>query len=428
MLTRSSVLHYVDLKYGPDPIVGGPPVFARDSGATIIDMARKALAYPRLQPLWPSWSEAPGDERRPSLLLQPARVNRATWSRDLSQWTNTNTSITTGQLDPRGGAGARLLNATSSGGLRTLAITFSGNGTKAITMWLRKGSASVSDIEVWDDTASATRHRVRVTWSAAGVPTLSTGAGSGTLFPVEQLTNGWWAISFTSASITAANTNHLRFYPAGTGATGTCYFDGAQAEDGTYATSMVDTAGAVGARAVDQIYWHVLFAPVALAIYWEIIVGNALEASTRLWHLGKADGSNPYIFAGFNGSGHVTTQVHNGTASQEAAVNVAAVQGDRLRGVSVIHSSGAPRTIVARNTEAAAQTLGSTPSGGLLTALSEPKWWANSQGTSNVGRTFLQRIHAVLLSDMLTVPGTDSPDAVLRELEDFQLSAGGEVI
>jgi len=427
MLTAASPLHYVDLRYGPNPIIGGDPVFARDSAATIVDQARKLIQYPRLQPLWPAWIDLHGS-RRPSILTEPARQNRVTWARDLAQWTNTNTSITAGQLDPRGGAGGRLLDATSSGGYREIVVTFVGDGAKALKFLLKKGSAAVSDLEVWDNTAAAVRHRIRATWSASGVPTLSSTSGSGTLFPVRQLATGFWEIEFTAASITAANSNRLRFYPAGTAATGTAYFDGAQAEDALYSTSLVDTAGAVGARAVDQLYWKILFGPVAMAIYTDLIIGNALQVSTRFWHIGKSDGSTPYVFAGFNSSGHVTTQVHNGTASQEAAVNVAAVQGDRLRVLSIIHSTGAPRTIVSKNTDETAQTLGSTPSGGLLTSFSESKWWLGSQGTSNVGRAYVQRLFAVPLSEMMMVPGTDPSDHVLRELENFELNTSGQVV
>ncbi|MGH7470448.1 MAG: phage head spike fiber domain-containing protein [Longimicrobiales bacterium] len=412
MITRASILHYVD--GSTVPLVGGDPVFARDSSAAFVDQANTLRTLARLAPRI-EWVSIDG-VLRPAVVCEPARVNRVPYSRDLSQWSNTNTTLTAGQLDARGTEAARLATATSNGGMRAITVAVVGDSTKAISMLLRKGSAAVTDIEfIKTNGTPAVRHRVRVTWSVAGLPTLSSQEGSGTLFPVRGLVGGWWFIAFQAAGVIAADTNVLRLYPAGTSASGSVYFDGAQVEDGIYATAMIDAHGAAVARAVDQLYWRNPFAAQAVAIYWDVVVGNVREASTRLWHIGKSDGSSPYLFAGFDSSGHVVTQVHNGTASQAAAVNVAAVQGDRLEGVSIVHPTGAPRTIVTLNGGAAQETGGSAPSGGLISSWSEQRWWVGSQGVSAVGRSYLRRLWAVQFAAHGNMPGTAAPDLVLAE-------------
>ncbi|MGH7459652.1 MAG: phage head spike fiber domain-containing protein [Longimicrobiales bacterium] len=432
MLSRSSVLHYWDAQFGPNPVVGGDPVFARDSAGALIDRPRILRSLIRGCPRseWVTLGAQHGllkPFRIPSLLLEPARVNRLTFSRDLAQWTNTNVTLTTGKNDARGTTGATLADATSSGGLRARTVTVVGDGTKAVSIILRRGGAALTEIEFFDSSAATVRHRVRATWSADGAPTLTSQAGAGTIFAAVELVDGFWLISFAVNGVVAANTNVMRLYPAGTAATGSVTFDGAQVEDAVYPSSLLDTTAATAARAVDQFYWRNPFAAQAVAIFTEILIGNLLETSSRIWHIGHANGSAPYIHLGFD-SGAVVTSAHNGTQLQAASRAVFAVQGDRLRIVSVIHTDGAPRTIVQKNQDAAAQTIGSAPSGGLITGYSDQRWWCNSVSTNNVGRSLFRRAHAVKLADLTNAPGASNQDLVVTEMDNFLLNTVGEVI
>src|SRR6185503_17586019 len=87
---------------------------------------------------------------------------------------------TGGQADPFGGTGACLLdsNATSGDDIHE-AVTFTGNATKALSIFLKQGTSTLTRLALWN--GSLFRHRVNVTWSG-GVPSLATVDGAGTLF------------------------------------------------------------------------------------------------------------------------------------------------------------------------------------------------------------------------------------------------------
>lgn len=142
--------------------------------------------------------------------------------------------ITTGQADPFGGTSASLLTDDDAGFDESIlgSFAFSGDGTKSLAMFVRAGTAALSAIGLRDGTASVWRHLVIITWTA-GVPSLSTSAGSGTLFAVESWDNGWYRISFSANSVIAANSNWPILYPAGivASATGTLYAFGVNGWD-----------------------------------------------------------------------------------------------------------------------------------------------------------------------------------------------------
>lgn len=150
-------------------------------------------------------------------------------------WTVSGTPVvTTGQTDPFGGTRAALVNDDDGAAVEYIlnTTTFTGDGTKAIAVTAKQGTATASDIVVFDNTAPATRITVRLTWTA-GVPALSVLSGSGTVYSVTSLGNGWYQVQFIVNSIVAANANRLRLYGASTTAatTGTTYYYEAMAFD-----------------------------------------------------------------------------------------------------------------------------------------------------------------------------------------------------
>lgn len=133
---------------------------------------------------------------------------------DFNSWTSAGTpTIATGQTDPFGGTRATLIGDDDAAVVesKSRTVTFTGNGVKSVALTIKQGTSSTTEFGIRDSTAVAWLHLVRATWSA-GVPTLSTQQGSGTLYPVVSLGNGWYQVQFTTAAATAANTNTFYFY------------------------------------------------------------------------------------------------------------------------------------------------------------------------------------------------------------------------
>lgn len=140
----------------------------------------------------------------------------------VSAWTLNNVTRTAGQSDPVGGTAAYLLNATvGGGGAAIAAAAYSSDGTKIVALAVKAGSSSVTNVIIRDDTAAVERHNIQIAWNA-GVPTVTSAGGSGTIYDPIVLSGGWYVVAFTATGVLAANTNRVWVQPAG-GSTGTVY-------------------------------------------------------------------------------------------------------------------------------------------------------------------------------------------------------------
>lgn len=209
------------------------------------------------------------------LLIEAARTNLITSSENFGAWTAIGTPVlTAGQADPFGGTAAYLFNdddgAVAEGIL--LGLTFTGDGEKAAAWYIREGTSATVDFAIYDNTAATLRHRVRVTWTA-GVPVLTTVSGTGTLFAVVALANGWYRVMFSATGIVAANANRSYLWQIGTAAssTGTVYIFGAQAENATFPSSYIPTAGATVTRNGETVQFAYTPLPQAATEYVKFI-------------------------------------------------------------------------------------------------------------------------------------------------------------
>ena len=167
---------------------------------------------------------------------QATTRNLLTWTEDFSNaaWTKTSaTASTAAGTDPLGETGMNLLTATSAGGVVSQAVTFTGDGTKALSVFLRAGTATDSALVLRDTSAGADRLNVALAWSG-GTP--SGTASAGTLVSLTDKGNGVWELKATASGVIAGNTNEWRLLPAGAG-TGTLQAWGAQAENAAASTS-----------------------------------------------------------------------------------------------------------------------------------------------------------------------------------------------
>lgn len=173
---------------------------------------------------------------------------------NFGNWSVTGTvGRTSGQTDPLGGTAAYLLdsNAGASDDIRQV-VTFTGDATKAFSVYMRAGTSSKSALFIIDTTAAVTRHLVDANWSG-GVPTLATVSGSGTLYSVVDAGGGWYRLEVTAAGIVAANSNRFGIYPDRSGGLGTVYVFGANAWNSLTPSSYVGTSQTTAATG-DRLY------------------------------------------------------------------------------------------------------------------------------------------------------------------------------
>ena len=140
---------------------------------------------------------------------------------DLSTWQTVGTPvITTGQADPFGGTDAYLLDDNDGAAAEIVFETFvvATALDQPVAVFLREGTAAVTDVDFRDQTATTLRHTVRITCATGIVTTVS---GAGVIIQPIALGGGWFLLLFTANSIVAGNTHAVRIHPAGTTASNT---------------------------------------------------------------------------------------------------------------------------------------------------------------------------------------------------------------
>lgn len=124
-------------------------------------------------------------------------------------------TVTSGVTDPFGGTGAYTIDDNDAGGVENKykAITFGANGTQYVTTFAKAGTASVSHVAIFDNTAAAFRAVLALTWSG-GVPSATIASGSGSVVGTVSVGSSWYLVLWSADNIVAANTNRLYLYGA----------------------------------------------------------------------------------------------------------------------------------------------------------------------------------------------------------------------
>lgn len=197
---------------------------------------------------------------RKELLTERATTNLCIRSQEFDTWTDSGSPCAVSAnaiVAPDDTLTADLLTPTTTASYRFRSVTFTADGEKSWSLFVKAGTSVRSAFTVYDITAAASRHVVGIVWTA-GVPTLSTLSGAGTLYPVVALANGWYRVMFSATGIIAANNNAGLFYPENTGAgTGTAYAWGAQAENNRFCSSYIPTTSATAFSAADRLTFPV---------------------------------------------------------------------------------------------------------------------------------------------------------------------------
>jgi hypothetical protein len=185
------------------------------------------------------------------LLIEEARTNLAVQSENFSvSWSSSFLTVTTNTtVAPDGTTTADTLTPNTTSGVVSQGLSFTGDGTKSVSVFLKAGTSGTTLFFLRDTTTSSTRGSATITWTA-GVPSAVATSG-GTIEAVEDYGNGWYRIKLILAGVIAANSNSLRIQADSVSGTGTVIVWGAQAENGAFATSYIPTVASQVTRSAD---------------------------------------------------------------------------------------------------------------------------------------------------------------------------------
>ena len=176
------------------------------------------------------------------LLIEELRTNLVPYSQDFSDpaWSKSNVAATADTtIAPDGTTTADTLTASSVSGFTWQVVSFTGNGDKTMSCFVKAGTAATSVVQIRDATAIANRGYFIITWTA-GVPSVVR-LTTGTVLGVDAFPDGWYRLRLLASNVVAANSNQYRFLPDTTAGTGTVIVWGVQAENGAFATSYIPT-------------------------------------------------------------------------------------------------------------------------------------------------------------------------------------------
>ncbi len=184
------------------------------------------------------------------LLVEEQRTNLLLRSEDFTtSWGAVSTTVTANtDVSPDGTTNADTLTPSTTSSYVWQNATFTGDGDKACSVFLKAGTSTTTRLILRDTTATVNRGSVDITWTA-GVP--SGVATVGTLQGIDSFGSGWYRVRMLATGVVAANTNQFRFSPDPIAGTGTSIMWGAQTENGAFATSYIPTVDSQVTRSAD---------------------------------------------------------------------------------------------------------------------------------------------------------------------------------
>lgn len=325
------------------------------------------------------------------LLTGPSRTNLVTRSQefDNAAWAKAPgvTVTANAATAPDGTATMDLLTSDGSGALQLLSqsVTFTGDGEKCFSVFLRQGTAAITEFGLYDSTAIVHRHRVGVSWNS-GIPSLATQTGAGTRYAPVWYYNDGWRVSASATGIVAANANIIALYPAGVAAVaGTVYAWGAQAENAVEPSSYIQTGATAVTRAADSLYFPFTALPQEMTAYVKGVEqsrANATPAAdSGILHIGSAANTDPrfLVYRSSLGAGY-RAQHDTGAGVAAGPVATTAARGDTVELRAVLASDGAV-TVGASLNGGAEATGGPTAALALGAAWSDTRLYLNSIGS-----------------------------------------------
>lgn len=128
--------------------------------------------------------------------------------------------VTSGFTDPFGTGFGYELNDTSGAAFqgKSRTIAFGADGAQTIVTLARASTATGSLVEVTDQTLTANRGRIDLTWTGATLTSVTPSNGA-VVIGFAPSGGGWYTILWQIAGVLKASTNAIAYYPAGPAAT-----------------------------------------------------------------------------------------------------------------------------------------------------------------------------------------------------------------
>jgi len=317
-----------------------------------------------------------------TLLLEPQRTNLCIRSVEVggTDWTlNATPSVTVNALAaPDGTIRGSLIGATGTTSWVRQTCTFTGNGTKCISGFIREGTAPAGTaLWLFDSTDSTVRARIQVTGWVAGKPTLVLQSGSGTPYPVEgPFANGWWRIACSVDGVIAANENRLQFSPDRVGGVGNVGVFGTQAENAVVPSSYTPTEAAAVVRNADSLYWELAsLVPQELTVYARHVQAGGFDANgPRVWQIGENAAAGARLSLESRTVPAYRLNHNNGTTDVLSQVTTVPALSDIVEHRSVLSAGG--EVTLAQSINADTEVVGVTSAGNALAgAWAAARFW-----------------------------------------------------
>lgn len=185
------------------------------------------------------------------LLLEQTSTNLLIYSEDFTVWSVSSVIATGKTTSPSGTNTADIMTASSTSGFFYKNATFTGDGDKVFSIFIKAGTSTQSRMTLRDTTLSTNKGDFTVTWSA-GVPSVAATIGS--VQGTDTYPNGWYRVRLLATGVVAANGNQFRFLPDSSSGTGNSIYWGVQTENGSFSTSYIPTISSTITRNADACY------------------------------------------------------------------------------------------------------------------------------------------------------------------------------
>jgi hypothetical protein len=345
-----------------------------------------------------------------TLLLEPQRTNLCIRSEEFETWSNVDTCNVTANAiaAPDGTTTADLLTATLASSLRFRTATFTGDGEKCAAVYLKAGTSTRTTLLFRDSTAAVNRHNINVTWTA-GVPTVATAVagGSGTIYPVEALRDGWYRILWSATGIVGANSNFVGVQPDTIAGTGSVYAWGAQAEDAVVPSSYIKTEGTTVTRNADSLYFPFTAPPQAMTVYVRGGErGFRYSSQTPRWVQFSSAANAAPRFLLYSTSGGTAAVLHGNDINADVNTSVSAprILGDVVEARGVLRANGSCLAGASINGAAeVVSAVSSTPAAGLAGAWSDTRMYLSGPANTDQPHAYTHVLVATGEQSMATM-------------------------
>ncbi len=184
-----------------------------------------------------------------SLILEPQRSNLVTYSSDFSEWSNQSTITLTSNfaISPDGTLNADKLTSANISSAKKTPFVLSVSTTYNASIFLKNINSSRSRVECYAGVSG--NPVIEIDWNEY---TPSTFVSYNTT-NVEYINcgNNWWRVNYTFTSNASATNYETYVYPDRINASDSILVFGAQVEQGSYPTTLINTSGSSVTRNAD---------------------------------------------------------------------------------------------------------------------------------------------------------------------------------